>query len=371
MRLWPLFKRDVIRSRRRLFGAMLAVMVSVTIIVVLGGLAFGGYRYVVKPLLPQLPLDVLKVEPRTMSLGLFAFDASALTGGLDDDAVTRLSAVDGVQAVYPVVAAGFPLRAEGGKGFLGRRLRTDVFATGVAPGLNLGGNLFCPGGHVLSDEIPHHEDGVCNIEVIPASAHHEHRRHPQRRVEVPHPIDRIRYSEIQDTFCRVTDGRVAEIVVEEPTSEGYTLGFRLFDGTLVPAQDLSQGLLAYLFYLCVAIRSDRPAIILIEEPENGLHPHRLYEVVQVLRRLPEAGVQVLLTTHSPDLLDACRPEEVLVLLRPDPESGTEIHRLPENFDRIRMRETLGSIWATRGEAGLLDQLPQPTPSIEVESESSS
>lgn len=135
MRLGTLVGRDLARSKRRLAVVALAVAGSVALLVLCGGVSLGLYRGVVEPLLPKLPLDLLKVEPRTVSLGLLAFDAADLGGGLDDKSLDRLRKIEGVAAVYPVVGVGFPMRAEGGEGFLGRRLRADVFATGVDPAL--------------------------------------------------------------------------------------------------------------------------------------------------------------------------------------------------------------------------------------------
>lgn len=135
MRLATLVGRDLARSRRRLLVVALAVAGSVALLVLLGSVSLGIYRGVVEPLLPKLPLDLLKVEPRTVSVGFLAFDSGDLGGGLNEDALAQLEKVEGVEAVYPVVGAGFPMRAEGGEGFIGRRLRTDVFATGVAPEL--------------------------------------------------------------------------------------------------------------------------------------------------------------------------------------------------------------------------------------------
>jgi Fe-S cluster assembly ATPase SufC len=170
--------------------------------------------------------------------------------------------------------------------------------------------------------------------------------------------ERRRYDAIQTALREITHGRVKEFVVGEDTGEGYPLSFRLHDDTIIPASDLSQGLLVYLFFLALVHRDDAPAVLLIEEPENGLHPHRLQEVVTLLRTLTEHGTQIVLTTHSPDLLSACKPEEVLVFLRPDVTDGTQIHRLPADFERRAMRETLGQLWASRGEEGLLDVLPR-------------
>lgn len=136
MRLGTLISADLARSKRRLVVVVAAVASSVAVVVLLGGLVSGIHRHVIEPLLPKLPLDLLKVEPKTLSVGLLAFDTSTIGGGgLDERAVARLSQLEGVEKVYPVVGASFPMRAEGGEGFIGHRLRTDVFATGVDPEL--------------------------------------------------------------------------------------------------------------------------------------------------------------------------------------------------------------------------------------------
>jgi energy-coupling factor transporter ATP-binding protein EcfA2 len=178
--------------------------------------------------------------------------------------------------------------------------------------------------------------------------------------------DRKNYDVIQKGMHDITSGRIREVVVGEHTDVGYPLSFRLYNDTVIPASELSQGLLVFFAYLCIVHRDDAPAVLLIEEPENGVHPLRLHEIVALLRTLTERGVQILLTTHSPDLLNACKPEEVLVFRRPTPESGTEIRRLPADFERRAMRSTMGEIWASTGEEGLLDILPEVNPRIQAE-----
>ncbi|MEO1338163.1 MAG: FtsX-like permease family protein, partial [Myxococcota bacterium] len=105
---------------------------SVAVVVVLAAVGLGLYQQVLLPLLPRLPLTLVKVEPRTVNLGLLAFNATELTGGLDERVMTQLEQLDGVTEVFPIVGTAFPLRASGGEGFIGRRIRTDVFATGLA-----------------------------------------------------------------------------------------------------------------------------------------------------------------------------------------------------------------------------------------------
>jgi hypothetical protein len=134
-KLSTLTRRDLARSKGRLAVVGAAVAAGVAVIVLLGAIGAGMYRGVVEPMLPRLPLDLLKVEPKTLAVGLLAFDASKLTGGLDSRAIQRLRSIEGVAGVYPILGASFPMRAEGGREFLGHNIRTDLFATGVAPEL--------------------------------------------------------------------------------------------------------------------------------------------------------------------------------------------------------------------------------------------
>lgn len=157
MRLKALLLRDLARSKRRLAMVGSLVAAGVFVIVLFGAIGAGLYRGLVEPLLPKLPLEILKVESKVLSLGVFAFDTSSLGGGLDDAAVRRLETIEGVEAVYPMVGAGFPLRAEGGERFLGRSIRTDLFATGLDPEL------------VAGDVAPGHrfEDPGPQAQVVP------------------------------------------------------------------------------------------------------------------------------------------------------------------------------------------------------------
>src|SRR5437868_4132862 len=79
--------------------------------------------------------------------------------------------------------------------------------------------------------------------------------------------DRARYEAIQKGMREITDGRVYEILVGEDTGDGYPLSFRLYDGTVIPAREISQGLLIYFAFLTLVHRDDAPAVLLIEEPE--------------------------------------------------------------------------------------------------------
>lgn len=70
-----------------------------------------------------------------------------------------------------------------------------------------------------------------------------------------------------------------------------------------PAGDLSDGTLRFLFLLALLANPSPPPLIAIDEPETGLHPKMLPIVAEYAREAARRS-QVILSTHSPELLDA-------------------------------------------------------------------
>jgi predicted ATPase len=89
---------------------------------------------------------------------------------------------------------------------------------------------------------------------------------------------------------------------------------------------------------------DPTAILLIEEPENGLHPSRISEVIQVLRTVSKR-MQVILATHSPLVINELRPDEVTILTR-DAKIGTRATRIDRttHFQQRQQVYALGELW---------------------------
>lgn len=70
-----------------------------------------------------------------------------------------------------------------------------------------------------------------------------------------------------------------------------------------PAFNMSDGTLRALGLVAAIFQQSRPSVLIIEEPEATMHPGALGAVLDLLRH---AGrfMQVVVTTHSPDVLDA-------------------------------------------------------------------
>jgi predicted ATPase len=118
----------------------------------------------------------------------------------------------------------------------------------------------------------------------------------------------------------------------------------------------SDGTMKMLAYLTVLYDPEPPHFIGIEEPENFLHPRLLPELAEECRAAAENS-QLLITTHSPFLLNAMRAEEVRVLYR-DEEGFTQVVKASDIQgipQMIAAGASLGDLWM-EGHFGFGDPL---------------
>ena len=86
----------------------------------------------------------------------------------------------------------------------------------------------------------------------------------------------------------------------------------------------------------------RPPVILLDEPEIGLHPGALTIVASLVKQV-SVETQVVLSTQSSLLLDHFRPEDVLVADRVD--GATSLRRLDaDRLERWLEDYSLGQLW---------------------------
>ena len=115
------------------------------------------------------------------------------------------------------------------------------------------------------------------------------------------------------------------------------------DTPLGPLQ-LSDGTLRFMCLATLLLQPTamQPRLILIDEPELGLHPVALTLLVEMLQSASEAR-QVIVSTQSADLVSEFRPEEVVVVDRRDGESVFE--RLdPDRLQDWLKEYSLGQLW---------------------------
>ncbi len=84
----------------------------------------------------------------------------------------------------------------------------------------------------------------------------------------------------------------------------------------VPSWLLSTGTLRILALLAILRHPNPPPLIVIEEIENGLDPRTIHLLVNEIRNVVESGTsQIIITTHSPYLLDLLSLSHIVMVER--------------------------------------------------------
>jgi len=117
-----------------------------------------------------------------------------------------------------------------------------------------------------------------------------------------------------------------------------------------PAEALSasDGTLRLLALLTALHLLPDHGLLCVEEIEHGLHPHLFGPLLDLIReRCPKGKArQILVTTHSPDLIDAAEPEEVVAVDRKD--GRTSLSRLKAAEMRKWLEDLrVGELWRMR------------------------
>ncbi len=106
--------------------------------------------------------------------------------------------------------------------------------------------------------------------------------------------------------------------------------------TTVDAKGMSDGTLRFLAILVALLTRPKGSLLVIEEIDNGLHPSRSQLLVKVLKNIGmERGVDLLLTTHNPALLDALGVSMIPFVTVAHRDAQTGFSRLTL-FDDIKM-----------------------------------
>jgi predicted ATPase len=153
------------------------------------------------------------------------------------------------------------------------------------------------------------------------------------------------FQTILDTMIR----RVPGISEVKPvlTDDGY-LTLRFQDGSFkTPFLDryVSDGTIKMFAYL-VLLHDPRPhPLLCVEEPENQLYPKLMTELAEEFRDYARRGGQVIVSTHSPDFLNATHVDEVFWLVKE--QGATQICRAkddPQIVDYMAQGDQMGYLW---------------------------
>ena len=152
-----------------------------------------------------------------------------------------------------------------------------------------------------------------------------------------HENERERFETVSSALAKSTSIRIGHQVINGEDQLCLLEGYE----NPIPLTGASDGTYRLAAYYTLLNEPEVRPLIAIEEPERNLHPGALKDIADVLERIAEQS-QVIITTHSSQLLDAFPTESLsdslgVLLLRNRPGQGTEVF----NLDEIRRdREAL-------------------------------
>ncbi len=106
--------------------------------------------------------------------------------------------------------------------------------------------------------------------------------------------------------------------------------------------DLSDGSLRFMCIATVLLQPNRPDLILLDEPELGLHPAAIQILAGLLKKASTLS-RLIVSTQSVNLVSAFLPEDIIVVEFED--RATTFRRLDaESLDNWLTEYSLGELW---------------------------
>lgn len=110
------------------------------------------------------------------------------------------------------------------------------------------------------------------------------------------------------------------------------------------AYQLSDGTLRFIALTVLLMQPNPPAVIIIDEPELGLHPFAITKLAGMIK-LSSHKAQVIVATQSPGLISGFLPEDIITVDKNKIENQTTFTRLRSDILNNWLEEyTLGDLW---------------------------
>lgn len=136
-------------------------------------------------------------------------------------------------------------------------------------------------------------------------------------------------------------------VTAEPTVDGRIV-LRFQDGSFKDpfiSNYVSDGTIKMFAYLLLLHDPHPHPLLCIKEPENQLYPSLLIELLEEFRLYAQNGGQVFVSSHSPDLLNGAKPDEVFWLVKD--KGYSKIKRASDHNEIVALfkaGDKLGYLW---------------------------
>lgn len=131
----------------------------------------------------------------------------------------------------------------------------------------------------------------------------------------------------------------------EPNSNGHVrlLWKDKYSDTIYSPSALSDGTLRFIALTTLFLQPNPAKVIVIDEPELGLHPQAIGKLTGLIKSVSQRGGQVIVATQSADLISAFTPEDVITVNQVNGE--THLERLEsDKLSRWLEEYTLGDLW---------------------------
>ena len=116
-----------------------------------------------------------------------------------------------------------------------------------------------------------------------------------------------------------------------------------FSDTVYGPTDLSDGTIRFIALTTLFLQPNPARLLVIDEPELGLHPVAISKLAGMIKSVKDRGVQVIAATQSADLISYFEPEDVITVNQVDGE--THLNRLDANHLAHWLDDyTLGDLW---------------------------
>ena len=134
-----------------------------------------------------------------------------------------------------------------------------------------------------------------------------------------------------------------DFVLQPEQSDRIRLRWRQTDSDAVfSADQMSDGTLRFICLATLLLQPELPALVVLDEPELGLHPYAIVQLAQLLRQSATRS-QVLLATQSVTLMNQFGLEDLIVVERVD---GASTFSRPD-ADKLSgwlAEYSLGELW---------------------------
>ena len=109
------------------------------------------------------------------------------------------------------------------------------------------------------------------------------------------------------------------------------------------ANDLSDGSIRFIALATLLLQPALPSVIIIDEPELGLHPVAITKLAGMIKSAAARGCQMIISTQSVNLISQFNPEDIITVDRKDGQSV--FNRLDKNaLESWLENYSLGELW---------------------------